>query len=252
MRIVFVHGINNQGKSSAKIVDEWLGALAHTVPPSDMAKIKACEIVAPYYGDILHDATVAKTEAGAAPVAQGVAGASTEEAEFYSDALSEMAPAAGVREHDVRAEETAPEPLEQGFPHNRRLLAVARALEVVSPLQGRLILRFLPQAFVYLRRKHVENAIDDVVAPYLSQNGIVVAHSLGTVISFKRFRRDGSPQVPLLITLGSPLAVRAVQNSIGPAFGRQECTARWQNFVDPNDAVTIGRCRVRILPSGTA
>ncbi|MBR0850726.1 hypothetical protein JQ543_23495 [Bradyrhizobium diazoefficiens] len=241
MRIVFVHGINNQGRSSRQIVDEWLRALSRTISPSDMIRIKECDIVAPYYGDILHEATVSKSHAGEQPLAMGLAEAPREEAQFYLDALRDMAPAAGIGDADVRAQEARSEPLEQGFPHDRRLLSVVRALERLSPLHGRLILRFLPQAFVYLRRAHVTQAIDAEVGPYLAEKCIVIAHSLGSVVTFKQSRQLDEAHVPLFVTLGSPLAVKAVQNAIGPAFGRQDSVSKWSNFADRNDAVTIGR-----------
>jgi hypothetical protein len=54
-------------------------------------------------------------------------------------------------------------------------------------------------------------------------------------------RKGIASRVPLYLTLGSPLAVRAVRNQIGPAFMRPSPVSRWVNGVDVNDAVTLGR-----------
>jgi hypothetical protein len=157
MRIVLVHGIENQGRSEAIIREDWLEALARVLSASDMAALRRSEIVAPYYGDILYAATQRESAAGPEPVAQSAADAPAEEADFYREALEDFAPAAGVTETQIRAQAGIEEPTELGFPHDRRLLALLRAIEAVSPWQGRLILRFLPQAFVYLNRAHVKS-----------------------------------------------------------------------------------------------
>ncbi|WP_085026942.1 hypothetical protein [Ensifer aridi] len=51
MRLVFLHGINQQGKSAEIIRREWTGFLGN---PGDLASI---EIAAPFYGDVLASAT---------------------------------------------------------------------------------------------------------------------------------------------------------------------------------------------------
>jgi hypothetical protein len=242
MHLVFVHGINNQDRSERQIIDEWLGALGRVLSSSDMATIRAAEIVAPYYGDVLYAATMRQSKAGIEPVAQSVADAPGDEAEFYRQALEDMAPAAGVTESDVAAEVAAKEAVEQGFPHDRRLLGLLRALEFVSPFRGSLVLRFLPQAFVYLHRDAVANEIDAIVRPVIkNQPSVIVGHSLGSVVTFKLIRAEEAIRVPFYLTLGSPLALAAVQNAIGPAFGRPDYVRSWLNGLDRDDAVTIGR-----------
>jgi hypothetical protein len=242
MRVVLVHGINNQDSSERAIIDEWLRALSHSLAPADMAKLRRAEVVAPYYGDLLYEATRRESEAGPEPVAQSAAAVASDEAAFYREALEDMAPAAGVTEADIRAQATTNEAIEQGVPHDRRLLAILRALERVSPFQGRYILRFLPQAFVYLNRDTVSHDIDKIVRAALNgQRCVVVGHSLGTIVTFKLLREDAAAGASFYMTLGSPLAVRAVMNAIGPVFARPDRISSWLNGLDQDDAVTIGR-----------
>lgn len=245
MRLVLVHGINNEGSSEVKIIDSWLAALSETLSPADMAIIRRAEIFAPYYGDVLAEETNRKSQAGAQPIAQGIA-ATTEtapdEAEFYRQALEDFAPAVGVTEAHIRAAAGTTEPVEQGLPHDRRFLALLRALETISPIKGAMVLRLLPQAFVYLNRATAAKAVDDIVRPkLLGERTVVVAHSLGTIVTFKLLRDASTQQIPFYLTLGSPLAVKAVQNAIGPAFERPGCVESWLNGLDQDDAVTIGR-----------
>lgn len=240
MRLVLVHGISNEGKSAAIIINDWLGVLRQTLPQSAYTAIARAEIVAPYYGDALAEAT--RSTVGAGPIALAAGQVSDDEAAFYEQALEDIAPAAGVSETDVRiAAGLGEAPIEQGLPHDRRLLALVRAIEVVSPLHGALALRFLPQAFAYLHRAHATQIVDEIVAPALIHPAVVVAHSLGTIVTYKILREAARAVAPLYLTLGSPLAVKAVQNGLGPPFGRPGSVARWLNGLDPNDAVTLGR-----------
>lgn len=239
MRLVLVHGINNENSSSQKIIDDWLAALTRTLSADDMAAVRRADIVAPYYGDILAAATSGQ---GPSPIAQSAGDIASDQARFYLESLEEMAKAAGVTETDVRAAAGITGPVEQSLPHDRRLLGLLRALETISPLKGALVLRLLPQAFVYLNRVAAAKAVDDIVRPALSgEPCVVVAHSLGTIVTFKLLRENPVLKVPLYLTLGSPLAVKSVKNAIGPAFRRPVSVVQWLNALDRDDAVTLGR-----------
>ena len=241
MRIVLVHGINNQESTSEGIIDDWLTSLASRMDRADFAKIKDADVVAPFYGKLLYDWTEGH-RTGPTPVAQAVSDPGSDEAQFYKAALQEMAPGAGISEAEIQALEAVDEPVEQGLPHDRRLLALLRAFETISPWRGSVVLRVLPQAFVYLKRPDAADEVDAVVRPELEREpAIVVGHSLGTIVTFKLLRKNTGPEVPLYLTLGSPLAVRAVKDAIGPRFARPPQVRRWVNALDKDDAVTIGR-----------
>lgn len=237
-RIILVHGINNQENSAEQIAREWIDAAASVASPAVIAKLKAAEVVAPFYGQALHDWTQAR---GGVPkaIAQAAGDPGSEEAAFYLAAAQEIAPAVDVTEEQI---ERSSDPVEQGLPHDRRLLALVRAIEAVSPLQGAVALRILPQAFVYLKRPGVADEIDTIVRRELLKGpAIVVAHSLGTIVTFKLLRQGDCPEVPLYLTAGSPLAIKAVKNAIGPRFERPKPVRRWVNALDKDDAVTLGR-----------
>ena len=241
MRIVLVHGVNNQDNSSEQIVDDWLNTIRVGMDAETYAKIRKADVVAPFYGRELYDWTENR-QRRAAPIAQAAADPDSDEAKFYREALEEIAPHLGISEVQIAALSPSSDPVEQGLPHDRRLLALLRAFETISPLRGSLVLRLIPQAFTYLSRPGAAASVDAIVRPHLVDGPfIVIAHSLGTIVTFKLLREEQGAQVPLYLTLGSPLAVRAVKNAIGPRFGRCPRVDRWVNAFDLNDAVTIGR-----------
>lgn len=70
---------------------------------------------------------------------------------------------------------------------------------------------------------------------------VVVAHSLGTVVAYNLLRRDGQAQrwqVPLFVTLGSPLAVKAIRAALAP-IDHPACAAAWFNAMDERDVVAL-------------
>jgi hypothetical protein len=81
---------------------------------------------------------------------------------------------------------------------------------------------------------------------------IVVAHSLGTVVSYETLH-DSTGDVPLLVTLGSPLAMRTVVwPRLRPTPPRTPGTVRkWLNFWDRDDII-VARPRLErdVLPNG--
>jgi hypothetical protein len=174
------------------------------------------------------------------------------EGTFLAAALSEQATAAGITGRAIAAEERAQigqgasVAVEQGFPMDRRINAIVRLLERVSPLHGDLVMRLLKQAFVYLKQPGADGVIDAIVRPVLDAGpAVIVGHSLGTVVTFKLLRQlalENRPlEIPLYITLGSPLPLMAVQAALGPAFSVPRGVGRWINAVDPNDFIALGR-----------
>jgi hypothetical protein len=241
MRLVLVHGINQQGKSEESLKDDWLRYCEAGLSRPFAGQANA---LLPFYGDRL----AALTDAAEGAVAQGFASSSSEEASFVADALGEQVQAVGgTREAILREERSVPRgAVEQGFPMDRRINAMARVLERLSPLHGNLVMRLLRQAYAYLKKPAAGSAVDAIVRPVLDAGpAVVVSHSLGTVVTFKLLRQlalEGRPlEVPLYVTLGSPLPLLAVRAALGPAFSVPGGVQRWINGVDANDFIALGQ-----------
>ena len=130
------------------------------------------------------------------------------------------------------------------------MIALATGLERILPTKGKYIAHlFLKQAAVYLDNKAVTLKIDSLVRsqifpPGAVQQSIIIAHSLGTVIAY-RLLLNGPPsdlEVPLFVTLGSPLGVEIVKKRLSPrtTFPKPPI-ARWINAVCKDDFVTLNR-----------
>ncbi len=249
MRLVFIHGINQQGKDADELRQVWINDLEKGMgSPGVLSGVDVC---LPFYGDTLFN--LANSDSGGA-IAQG---SDTDEdrllAEFLAEGLSEYADvdsisAAAIREEQERSSAQSDEvaAVAQGFPMSRRLNAIVSLLEEISPFRGTLALRLLDQAYAYLSKPNVGSAVDEKVLPELEDGPIVlVTHSLGTVVGFKLLRAlaqaDNPVEVPLFVTLGSPLTLAAVQRALGPSFTTPTGVEQWINLRDPDDFISLNR-----------
>lgn len=249
MRLVLVHGINQQHKDPDALRNEWIADLERGLGrPGALADVP---VAMPFYGDALFRAA---NSPSAGAIAQG---ASPDDdrtlAQFLAEGLDEQAAAMGIsraeitteQERDI-AETGVGVAVDQGFPMSRRINALVSLIERLSPFRGDLVVRLLDQAHAYLKKPQATLAVDALVRPALEAGPMVlVTHSLGTVVSFKLLRllaASGNPvQVPLYVTLGSPLTLSTVQRALGPSFATPAGISRWINARDPDDFISLNR-----------
>ncbi|KTE15579.1 hypothetical protein [Sphingopyxis sp. H115] len=244
MRMILVHGINQEGKSSEVILDEWLPVLREHFAKQDVNPLaQLSRIDAAFYGDRLSE--LAEAPARAVAVAQGVDGGSDDFDLFAKDALAEMGIKMGATFEDYARESgDIADPLGAGV-HKKWLKAVARVIERVSPLKGKVALRILAQAHAYIRNDYIAAEIDKLVRPLFEDDepAIVVSHSLGTIVSYKMLRtfaKETRPRAcPLFLTLGSPLGIDVVRKGFKLPRNRPAHVERWVNGADPEDFVSL-------------
>ncbi|MER8041238.1 alpha/beta hydrolase [Streptomyces sp. NPDC094032] len=272
-RLVFVHGIGGPRDAAADL-DEWLRAVAagaraagHSARVSGLTGGWAADARFAYYGDLFRSAG-----------SQGSGGAPADDqddavlAELLLEAVDERladsgAPLSAAETRALRHARTqlAPPPGAQGAgaPARRVVNAVTTLLAVpgVRALGGWLSARttagMLGQVARYLNRAEpdttgatLDRRIRARVAACLDPEGpnVVVAHSLGTVVALETLHEHGTrpdapntprPDVPLLVTLGSPLGIRtAVQPRVRPhPLATPASVGRWLNFWDRDDLV---------------
>lgn len=244
MRMILVHGINQQGKSSQKILDEWLTTLHATYATYDHDPLgKLSRIEAAFYGDTLEQLSSVKVKSEA--IALGAEEAPDDFDDFAIDALKEMALRIGATEAQIDAEVSKTAIAQGAGPHKKLLKAIARVIETISPFHGTIALRVLGQAHAYIRNQYVHDEVNKLVRPLFEDDepAIVVSHSLGTIVSYsllREFAQKGRPrQSPLLVTLGSPLGIDSVRKGFPKPRIKPDNILRWVNGSDPEDFVAL-------------
>src|SRR5258707_1351507 len=77
---------------------------------------------------------------------------------------------------------------------------------------------------------------------------IVIGHSLGSIVVYDALSRTGR-DVPLFVTIGSPLAVTEIQNLVSQPLRVREGVQMWCNVADGRDLVALDRTiRPEYLP----
>lgn len=248
-QLILVHGIKQEGKTADGLTVEWLKGLRALA--TDAGWPKPVEVTMPFFGDVLFNMTEEGAKSARNLVAQGN-GQEIEELNVSSDYAEEAADKAGLTiaqidqaEAEILAEEGGAAELvvpQGSIVHNRRTKAILRLIEKISPFHGDIALRILGQAHAYLKRDDVAEAVDDIVRPFLDtpEEKVVIAHSLGTIVTYKILRDLGAAaNVKLYMTLGSPLGLASVKKELSPDLSFPKGVKRWINGGDPDDFVAM-------------
>lgn len=251
MKVLMIHGIGQESSTPDELQENWIKSLLDVAP----ALLKKSDTRMAYYGTTLSDWTTGKVKAAVGMGAEriGVDLGDEQELKFLSAALQEVADKQGVSDADIQ-KTVAGSDLQAGDGHvvpmdnfiARRLVGLVRALEKISPAKGSILLRVIKQGHTYLSSPGAGKAVDDIVRPYLQASPqILIAHSLGTVIAFKLLREmhqlGQNVEIPLLITMGSPLGLDAFKKKLGPPRFKPPFVKEWMNFYDPSDFVALGK-----------
>lgn len=236
MRLVFVHGMRQEGHLVTDLLKAWRDSLYGTWHRLGLAR-PDLEPEMPFYGDVLDRLTreIHGEVTGVGRGAPGTALSQTEEA-----MIREFASAFGIADADVRVELGA-EVVARGPANWEWVQAMGRVLEQRIPLFRKIGLSLVVQVDGYLNRPHIRQAVDDIVAPFLKPGPLVlVSHSLGTIVSYLLLRKSNVANVPLFVTLGSPLGINAVKDCMKPPkLVKPVQVDLWFNGVDERDFVAL-------------
>lgn len=239
MKLVMIHGRGQAGQNPEQLKQEWLTALRHGCARGQVQLPADTVVEFPYYGDVLAG-LVAQVGAplGQGFLAKGPISAPNEA--LQGEILLEIAARAGLSESDIRLE-TGNQPIQKGPANWEWVQAIIRALDHIPGLNSRLIEAFTRDVYVYLTYASVRAQIDKVIVDALGDEPcVVVAHSLGSVVAYNVLRtRAAMPQYPQLITLGSPLGIRAIKQQLATPLVSPPCIGQWFNAYDDRDVVAL-------------
>lgn len=248
-QVLGVHGIFQEQKGRSQLLSEWGPGLADGVEAAGGRSATTPSYDLCFYGDLY-------LPASAHGVRQYTGKAST-----GRDSLSMP-----LSDEDLRFLDDVVAEVEAAYPELGPAMGAPRVPEAVQPLARRLtrrvdgrlalqLLGVLRQVKRYLDDQVLANAIRDRLLTGLArQPQMVIAHSLGTVVAVDTLRLNPHVKVPILVTVGSPLGMRAVQSRLrdaGGPFGTPQTlsnVSRWVNVYDPGDPVAAAGGLSRLWP----
>jgi hypothetical protein len=231
-RVVGVHGMAQEQKTRPALYNLWYPSMRGGIEifAGRDAVMPTFELA--FYGDVFltDDAQgkpVAKRAASATALGQ-LGPPDDDEFRFLTEAVAEVTAEAGDEAKGVARVPEALQPL---------------ARRLTRRFSGSLVLTFitaLRQVRLYLEDEDIAGRVRTIVTDAIDhETRVLVTHSLGTVVAFDALSRKDSPDVDTLITLGSPLAMRAVWSRLALRLGDASCphVRRWVNIFDAADPV---------------
>lgn len=239
MKLLLVHGRSQGGKDPEILRDVWLQALDKGLHKAGLKGLPSqVEVAFPFYGNRL-DELAAEFELPSDPtVVPKGSPAFDEFAEFRAKVAEEMRIRSNISDAEIQVE-VGHLPAEKGMQNWAWVQAIIRLIDrkVVAVSEGTIEV-FLRDVFLYCRRKEVRNVINNIILKEMTDNPtVIVGHSLGSVVAYNVLRSQ-SAKVPLFVTIGSPLGIRAIRSSLTP-LENPAGDMGWYNFYDPADVVSL-------------
>ncbi len=242
--LVFIHGRAQEHKDSVALKGEWMEAFSDGLHKAGVSMpIDERDVRFPYYGDTLNDLVEGTDDDSAARVVvRGTADDAVQRA-FFQSVFDEIQECQGIDRDKLQAV-AGVEVVEKGPLNWEWFQGVLRAIDSYVPgASSRSIALATYDVYQYLNNPVIRQTIDDGVRAAIGseRETVVVSHSLGTVVAYNLLRK--SPQaaqwrVPLFVTLGSPLGVRAIREHVKP-IGHPACAGHWFNALDERDVVAL-------------
>lgn len=243
-RLVFVHGRAQEHQDAQALKDSWVAALRKGLARSDLTlPIAESDVRFPYYGQALFDRVAGLPDERIARVILRGAGQPADEREFVRDVLAEIAGKLGISDAEIAAVPDA-QVVERGIRNWEWVQRLLAALDRHVPKASKLSIALATEDVArYLFDPRVGDAIDDGVREAMTDDvpTVVVSHSLGTVVAYKMLKEMQSHErwnVPLFVTLGSPLAITAIRRRLQP-LRHPDFVGHWFNAMDERDVVAL-------------
>lgn len=239
VRLVFVHGRSQEGRKPAEIQDEWLGALREGAASNSKTLPAGLQVELPFYGDRLEEFTkMSKIPLASDIKARG--GPETDEfLQFQAELAEEIRVAKGITHEQVNAEISS-DIRQRGVENWEWVQAIIAAIDKHSEGLSSAALELVTRdVFLYTNYPVVRDEIDKIVRSSIDESPtIMIAHSLGSVVAYSVLQTDTRALNVHLITIGSPLAIRAIRRRFSPISFPPRVQS-WRNAFDVRDVVSL-------------
>lgn len=233
MKLVLVHGRRQQDQDPDFMRQTWINAINDGLDGEGFPE--QAEVVLPFYGNLLTDLMLGGVSGGGV-VARG---SDNEPDEFEASLLLELAAILGVTDQETRAL-LQDQSVDRGMSNRAWVIAAARAMTNKAPwMTDAFISRFVRDVHAYLKLVHIRSAVNDLVASCLNERCVIVSHSLGSVVAYWVLREHEEVEVPLFVTLGSPLGIKTIRANLPPPLIKPKSIQHWLNASDSRDPVAM-------------
>jgi len=239
MKLILIHGREQQDLDAAELRKTWLKALEIGMSKSNVSFPENIEILFPYFGNFLDDLYQQVEEA---MVRTGVVAKGHEAAmsQTQYELLKELAQNARIPAVAL-ADQTAII-REKGFLNLSPVQWLLQVLDDYTSI-GKLTLEtFTGDVSFYLDNAYPRNELNQFIAGVFEDDDdyVVVGHSLGSVIGYNVLHGLNKKRIRKYITVGSPLGLRTIRDKLAPPIRMPGCIRDgWYNAYDDRDVVAL-------------
>jgi hypothetical protein len=239
IRLVFVHGRSQQGLDPVNLKATWLETLRRGAVKLNRSLPAELDVAFPYYGDKL-DEFARQFDLPLTTDIQARGTANDEFLQFQAEIAEAMRKRAGITDAEIDYE-YGNNPRPRGPQNWEWVQAIIRTIDRYGGGTSQATIEmFMRDVFLYTTRAGVRDEIDRIVRATVNDTpSVVIGHSLGSVVAYNVLRTDPRRlTVPSFVTVGSPLAIRAVRDQLRP-IGFPAVAASWYNAFDTRDVVAL-------------
>ncbi|MGM5022180.1 hypothetical protein [Tardiphaga sp. 367_B4_N1_1] len=253
MKLLFVHGIAQENRSSNELKAEWTSSLndgfrkAGVDPPP-------FDIIVPFFGDELARLATDYQSRSATP----------DQAAFLAEAANQIGVGGpsitptddsylGV--YNIIPGQDNPRGGEAGAALPKPLRSALSSLDQAMPgITSWTLRKFLNTVYVYITDGDVRNTIDGIILNEADivdgEPALLVGHSLGSVVAYNLLNKRPNISWRGFVTLGSPLGIRAITDRLPsntPRIPRlknswaDHSSSTWLNAFDARDIVALNQ-----------
>ncbi len=240
MKLVLVHGRAQEGKDPVPLKKLWVDTLKLGLAKSGLTlPINENDIIFPFYGDKLDELVTRLNQPMENVIARGNA-VPNKDAVFFNDFLMEIAANSNISAEEIQTNNpgfiTEKGPLNWGW-----VQAILRTIDKRQKWGEWAIKKFTYDVFLYLTLNGIKDEINKIVKQSIpSEPCVVVAHSLGTIVSYNILRDNADLKVARFITVGSPLGLHSVKKYLKtPILMPESIEYGWFNAFDDRDVVAL-------------
>jgi hypothetical protein len=250
VRLVLVHGRSQQGLDPVELQSIWMETLRRGAAKINRTLPERLDVAFPYYGDKLDELArqldiplTNDIQAKGSPVDEDFL-------KFQAAVAEAMRNGAGITNAQVQ-QEFGTNTTERGPQNWAWVQAIIRAIDRnAGGVSQSTIESLMRDVYLYTTRAGVRDEIDRIVGPALNEMPcVVIGHSLGSVVAYNVLRTDRRAlKVQAYITVGSPLAIRAIRDQLRPIGYPAPAVKAWYNAFDPKDVVALYPLDARNFP----
>ncbi|OPY99273.1 hypothetical protein A5906_26495 [Bradyrhizobium sacchari] len=237
---MLIHGRSQQGRDPAELKSIWMDTLHRGAAKINRNLPDDLEVVFPYYGDKL-DELARQSEIPLTNDVQAKGNPVDDDfLKFQASVAESMRQGAGITNAQVQ-QEFGTNTTERGPQNFAWVQAIIRAIDRNAGAASQTTIEtIMRDVYLYTTRAGVRDEVDRIVGPALNEKPcVVIAHSLGSVVAYNVLRTDRrNLNVKAFITVGSPLAIRAIRDQLRP-IGFPAPAKAWYNAFDPRDVVAL-------------